>query len=174
TATTPIGASYTATAFVSTGGSASSGAPVVFNVVAGPNAGRTQSSTTDGTGHATFIYTSATIGTDVIEAKSGSLTSKQIVAKWVAVPTLLAYTGELAGEVNDPMTLSARLTEATTGSPITGKILSFNFGGQTYSATTDTSGTARVTVTPRMTPGPVALSISFAASGSYTGSSLSL
>jgi RHS repeat-associated protein len=174
TATTPIGSSYTATAFVSTGGSPSAGAPVTFNVVAGPNAGRTQSGATDGTGHATFTYTSAAIGTDVIEAKTGSLTSNQIVAKWVAVPTLLVYTGDVAGEYNDPMTLSARLTEATTGAPIAGKTLSFNFGGTTYSATTDSSGTARVTVTPTMTPGAVPLSISFAAAGSYTGSSLSL
>ena len=174
TATTPIGSSYTATAFVSTGGSPSAGAPVTFNVVAGPNAGRTQSGTTDGTGHATFTYTSATIGTDVIEARIGSLTSNQVVAKWVAVPTLLVYTGDVAGEYNDPMTLSARITEATTGAAIAGKTLSFNFGGTNYSATTDTSGTARVTVTPTMTPGAVPLSISFAAAGSYTGSSLSL
>jgi len=174
TATTPIGSSYTATAFVSTGGSPSSGAPVVFNVVAGPNAGKTQSATTDGTGHATFTYTSSSIGTDVIEAKTGSLTSNQIVAKWVAVPTLLAYTGDLAGEYNDPMTLAARLTEATTGAPIAGKTLAFTFGGTSYSATTDTNGTARVAVTPTITPGPVALSVSFTAAGSYTGSSLSL
>src|SRR5207248_9375929 len=102
------------------------------------------------------------------------LTSNQIVAKWVAVPTILVYTGDVAGEYNDPMTLSARLTEATTGSPITGKILSFNFGRQTYTATTDSNSTARVTGTPPMTPGAVSLSIAFAASGSYTGSSLAL
>jgi RHS repeat-associated protein len=174
TATTPIGSSYTATAFVSSGGSPSAGAPVVFNVVAGPNAGSTQSSTTDGTGHATFTYTSTTIGTDVIEAKTGSLTSNQIVAKWVAVPTVLTYTGDVAGEYNDPMSLAARLTDATSGAPVSGKTLTFNFGGQTYAATTDSSGTARVSVTPTMTPGAVALTVSFAASGSYTGSSVSL
>ncbi len=173
-ATTPIGSSYTATAFVSTGGSPSSGTPVVFNVVAGPNAGRTQSSTTDGTGHATFTYTSAAIGTDVIEAKTGSLTSNQIVAKWIAVPTLLIYTGALAGEVNDPMTLSARLTEAVTGSPIAGRTLTFTFGAQILTATTDANGNASVSVTARTTPGSVVTSVSFAASGSYTGSSTSL
>ena len=173
-ATTPIGSSYTATAFVSSGGSPSAGAPVTFNVVAGPNAGMTQSSTTDGAGHATFTYSSATIGTDVIEAKTGSLTSNQIVAKWIAVPTLLVYTGDAAGEYNDPMTLAARLTDAASGAPVSGKTLSFNFGGQTFTASTDGNGTARVTVTPAMTPGAVALSVSFAASGSYTGSSVSL
>jgi len=174
TATTPIGSSYTATAFVSTAGSASPGAPVTFTVVAGPNAGRTQSSTTDGTGHATFTYTSSTIGTDVIEAKTCSLTSNQIVAKWVAVPTILVYTGDVAGEYNDPMTLAARLTDATTGAPLAGQTLTFNFGGTASTATTDSNGTARVTTTPRMTPGPVALSVTFAAAGSYTGSSVSL
>ncbi|HKS23575.1 MAG TPA: carboxypeptidase regulatory-like domain-containing protein [Thermoanaerobaculia bacterium] len=174
TATTPIGASYTATAYVSTGGSPSSGAPVVFTIVAGPNAGRTQSATTDGTGHATFTYTSNTIGSDVLEAKTGSLTSNQVVAKWVAVPTILTYTGDIAGETNDAMTLSARLTEATTSAPIAGQTLAFTFGGTAYSATTDSNGTARVTVTPHMIPGAVPLSIAFTASGSYTGSSLSL
>ena len=174
TATTPIGAGYTATAYVSTGGSPSSGAPVTFTVVAGPNAGRTQSATTDGTGHATFTYTSSTIGSDIIEAKTGSLTSNQVVVKWVAVPTILTYTGDVAGEYNDPMTLAARLTEATTSAPIAGKTLTFTFGGTAYSAATDSNGTARVTVTPRMTPGAVPLSIAFTASGSYTGSSLSL
>ena len=173
-ATNPLGSNYTATAFVSTGGSPSSDAPVTFNVVAGPNAGRTQTTTTDGTGHATFTYTSTTIGTDVIQASTFSLTSNQVVAKWVAVPTALVYTGDAAGEYNDPMTLAARLTDATSGAPIAGKALSFNFGGQTLTATTDSNGTARVVVTPTMTPGAVPLSIAFAASGSYTGSSLSL
>ncbi len=173
-ASNPIGANYTATAFVSLGNSPSSGASVAFSVVAGPNTGRTFSATTDGTGHAIFTFTSQTIGTDVVQATTVSLTSNQVVAKWIAVPTLLTYTGALAGEVNDPMTLSARLTEAVTGSPIAGRTLTFTFGAQTLTATTDANGNASVAVTPRTTPGAVVTSVSFAASGSYTGSSTSL
>ncbi|MBA3823423.1 MAG: hypothetical protein H0X24_05870 [Ktedonobacterales bacterium] len=42
--------------------------PVTFNVVSGPNAGKTGSATTDAQGHAAFTYGGAAGGTDVVTA----------------------------------------------------------------------------------------------------------
>jgi hypothetical protein len=141
-ASNAIGANYTATAFVSTGGSPSAGAAVTFTVVTGPNSGRTSTATTDGTGHASFTFTSSTIGIDVIQAATGSVNSNQVIARWIAIPTVLTYTGALAGEVNDPLTLSARLTDGSSGNPVAGRTITFALGAQTLTATTDASGNA--------------------------------
>ena len=63
--TNPIGSTHTLTATVSP---TTSGALVRFRVSSGPNAGVSGSDTTDGLGKATFSYSSAVVGTDVIEA----------------------------------------------------------------------------------------------------------
>jgi YD repeat-containing protein len=173
-ASNAIGANYTATAFVSTAGSPSSGASVTFTVITGPNSGRTSTATTDGTGHATFTFTSSTLGIDVVQATTGSVNSNQVIARWIAIPTALTYTGALAGEVNDPLTLSARLTEAGSGSAVAGRTVTFTFGAQTLTATTDAAGNASVNAVPRTATGAVAASVTFSASGSYTGSSASV
>jgi RHS repeat-associated protein len=173
-ASNAIGANYTATAFVSTAGSPSSGASVTFTVVTGPDSGRTSTTTTDGTGHASFTFTSQTIGVDVVQATTGSVSSNQVIARWIAIPTALTYTGALAGEVNDPLTLSARLTEAGSGNALAGRTVTFTFGAQTLTATTDASGNASVNPAPPAATGAIAATVTFAAAGSYTGSSASL
>jgi hypothetical protein len=72
TATNPVGATHTVTAFVfNTGtGAGISGVTVTFTVTAGPNAGKTGTAVTDATGHASFTYTdTGGAGTDSIVAK---------------------------------------------------------------------------------------------------------
>jgi len=150
-ATSQLGTSYTATAYVASGGAPAAGAPVVFTVLAGPNSGKTLSATTERSGHAAFTYTSNTIGVDVIAATTGSVASNQVVARWITIPTLLTWTGSVAGETNDPVTLGARLTEATTSNPVAGQTLTFNFGEQSLTATTDANGTASVSTAASMT-----------------------
>jgi len=49
---------------------------------------------------------------------------------WTAVPTAVVYTGPTFGDFADPLTLSARLTAATTGQPLAGQTVSFTFGAQ--------------------------------------------
>jgi len=46
------------------------------------------------------------------------------------VPTAVVYTGPTFGDFADPLTLSARLTAATTGQPLAGQTVSFTFGAQ--------------------------------------------
>ncbi|HKO59512.1 MAG TPA: carboxypeptidase regulatory-like domain-containing protein, partial [Thermoanaerobaculia bacterium] len=171
--TLPVGASYTATATVTRGGAAASAAPVQFTVVSGPNAGRTSSSTTNGAGQASFTYSGTALGTDIVQAVSGSATSNQVLAKWTNIPTTLVYTGPLSAEYNDPFVLTARLTESFSGAAIAGQPVVFTLGSQTATGITNGSGVAAVTITPSGTPGATPLSLVFAASGAYTASSAS-
>jgi len=171
TATQQLGSTYTATATVTSGGSPANGATVTFNVIAGPNAPRTATATTNAAGQATFSYTSSVTGTDFLQAASGSATSNQVVVKWTNIPTSLQFLGAYGAEYNDPQTFSAKLTEALTGTPIPNMTLVFNLGAQTAIGTTDSTGTASVVITPSGVPGPTPMSITFAATGPYTASS---
>lgn len=84
TGTSLTGLTHTVTAHAeSTGGTPVAGATVVFTVLTGPNAGKTGSSTTDGTGNASFTYTDLGAGTDTIQAKIGTtLTSNTVSMTW--------------------------------------------------------------------------------------------
>jgi hypothetical protein len=64
--------------------------------------------------------------------------------QYLSLPTLLTYTGETSGIYSDTITLSARLTLVTTGEGFAGRIVSFNVGSSTISATTDVTGLASV------------------------------
>jgi hypothetical protein len=83
------------------------------------------------------------------------INSNQVIARWTAIPTALTYTGALAGEVNDPLMLSSRLTEAGSGNPVAGRTVTFTLGAQTLTATTDASGNASVNAAPRTITGAV-------------------
>jgi hypothetical protein len=109
-----------------------------------------------------------------MQATTRSVNSNQVIARWIAIPTALTYTGALAGEVDDPLTLSARLTEAGSGNAVAGRTVTFTFGAQTLTATTDASGNASVNAAPPAATGAVVASVTFAAAGSYTGSSASV
>jgi len=168
--TNALGATYTATANVTAGSQPASGIAVTFRIIAGPNAGRTFTATTDAAGHAALSYQSSVLGTDVIEARTANLVSNQVLARWVAIATTLVPTGPAIGEVGDPLTLGARLTESQSGASIAGQTVQFTFGAQTLTAVTNASGNATVSVTPSQT-GTVPLSLRFSGSGAWSASS---
>ncbi len=65
-----VGTSHTVTATVQDDdGAPIVGRPVIFEIVSGPNAGMGGNYTTDASGQATFTYSSASTGTDMIEAR---------------------------------------------------------------------------------------------------------
>jgi uncharacterized repeat protein (TIGR01451 family) len=66
--TNTINTTYTATATVTTNGTPAAGVVVNFDVIAGPNLGNNGTSSTDGSGHASFSYSSAVTGTDTVQA----------------------------------------------------------------------------------------------------------
>jgi RHS repeat-associated protein len=151
---------------------------VTFTVISGPDAGTTGQATTNAAGVAAFSFTGLTQGSDLVQATSGQaggmLISNPATIAWTAVPTAVAYSGPTFGDFNDPLTLSARLTAATTGQPLAGLTLSFTFGTQTLTGVTDATGTATVTLTPTMNPGAVPLSIVFTGGAGYGGSAASV
>ena len=88
-ATNPINTNHTLTARIQdTLGNPVSGRDVDFEVIAGPNTGLTGSDVTDGGGEATFTYSSALVGTDVIVARFTNsqqvlVTSNQATKTWI-------------------------------------------------------------------------------------------
>jgi hypothetical protein len=68
TATVTTGTNHTLTATVTADDVPVSGTTVTFTILAGPNAGETSSSSTDINGQTTWTYTSATAGTDQVQA----------------------------------------------------------------------------------------------------------
>ncbi len=90
---------YTVTATVQdTEGNPVVGRAVTFNVTSGPNAGATGSAPTNASGQATFTYTSAAQGTDVVQASfvtSGgeTLTSNQVTVVWQDCATSVTLSG---------------------------------------------------------------------------------
>src|SRR6185369_13165898 len=132
---------------------------------------------TDGTGHASFTYTSTLVGVDTIQASAAQdglvAASAPVTVTWISGATTIAYTGPTSGEYNDPLVLTARLTETATGTPLAGRTLSFALGIQTSrtAGTTNASGVATVTITPTA-PGPTQLDVSFAGDSSHTSSSI--
>ncbi|MBZ5557192.1 MAG: thrombospondin type 3 repeat-containing protein [Acidobacteriia bacterium] len=83
TATNLLGADHTVTAHAtSTINTPVAGATVTFTVLSGPNAGLTGSSTTNPSGDATFTYTSAATGTDIIQANIGAIVSNTVEKIW--------------------------------------------------------------------------------------------
>lgn len=137
--TNPVGTPHTLTARVQD----DNGAPVVgrevtFTVVSGPNAGLNGTGTTDANGEATFTYTGALPGTDLIEASfvdsQGAVQrSNQVTKIWESVnqpPVVEAgsdlvvvdegqmatNTGTVADPDGDPVTLTAS-SGTVTGNP---------------------------------------------------------
>jgi RHS repeat-associated protein len=127
---------------------------------------------------ASFGYTGLALGSDLVQATAtqggSTLVSNPATVVWTAVPTAVIYTGPSFGEYGDPLTLSARLIQATTGQPLAGQALTFTLGTQTLAGVTDASGTAIVSLTPTQAPGAVSLSIAFAGSVGYGGSAASV
>lgn len=187
----PAGTTYTATAQVTDAGNQPTPHVVVnFVVLSGPNAGKQGAATTDSQGNATFSYSSPLAGTDILRASvtnslGGTIQSDQVTTTWLSADpcpapvrppdpstTILTYAGQLNGEFNDPLTLAAQLTDGN-GNPLTGRSVSFAFAGQTTPATTDGNGVATINVATAPTPGPAALSVSYAGETNFQPAQLS-
>lgn len=88
-ATNPINTDHTLTARVQDDlGNPVAGRDVDFEIIAGPNVGLTGSDVTDGSGEATFTYSSALVGTDLIVARFINsqevlVTSNQATKTWI-------------------------------------------------------------------------------------------
>ena len=91
--TNPVNTSHTVTATVSGTGDPVVGRSVTFNIVSGPNAGSTDSVTTNSNGQASFTYTSnGSPGTDTIEAsflnsQGVTVTSNRVTKTWTTSST---------------------------------------------------------------------------------------
>jgi RHS repeat-associated protein len=167
----PVGTAATFTAtLLAAGGQPVAAAAVTFSIASGPDAGTTAHATTGTNGQALFTFTGTAPGSDLVQATAGIMLSNPATAVWTAVPTVVTYTGPTFADFSDPVTLSARLTAATTGAALAGQALSFTLGSQTVTGVTDGTGTASVTLSPSATPGTVPLSIAFAGSVGYSGS----
>jgi RHS repeat-associated protein len=147
---------------------------VTVAVVSGPNAGLSGQATTDAHGQATFTYSGSTLGTDTLQATGGGSSSNAVIVTWIAIPTRLVYTGQPVADLNDPLTLAARLTVAATGQPLAGQTVAFNLGGASLAGTTDGNGVATVALAPAGLANPALLTLAFAGVGPYTGAAASL
>ncbi|HEV3171289.1 MAG TPA: Ig-like domain repeat protein, partial [Actinocrinis sp.] len=153
------------------------GATVDFTVQTGPNAGLTQSATTDANGVATFSYTSSVTGTDTDVASAtnpaGKITSNTATVVWQQRQSSLAFTGGApASDFHDPGTVSAVLSDGA--GPIVGQPVVFTLNGsESCTGITDASGTASCAITPGEAAGSYPLTASFAGDTGDLGSSAS-
>ena len=91
-------------------------------------------------------------------------------------PTQVTYTGATSGDVDDPVTLSARLTDTSNSTlplPVANKTITFSLSTQSCSGTTDATGTASCSLTPIATAGGYALTSTFSGDANYEASSTS-
>ena len=85
--------------------------------------------------------------------------------------TAVGYNGPLTSDYHDQVTLSATLIDPTDGLPIVGKTISFSFGVDSCSGTTDPTGLAACTLSPQSAAGTYPLSVTFAGDPFYLPSS---
>jgi hypothetical protein len=159
TQTHPVGQAASVTATLSACGTPLTGATVDFAVPSGPNTGTTGSgpAVTDANGHASFTYTSATTGTDTVQAvvtnAVGPIPSNTVNVVWQKRPTAITSTTALQPFAQGGVAaLSSTLTDANSGTPLPGKNVTMALGSgstaQSCSASTDTAGTAACSISP--------------------------
>ncbi|MFL5830882.1 MAG: Ig-like domain repeat protein [Solirubrobacteraceae bacterium] len=85
-------------------------------------------------------------------------------------PTTTTYTGPTNGDYNDPVTLTATLTDNGTSTGIANKTLDFTLGGEACSGTTNSSGQASCSVTPTDDPGPYNVTVVYGGDSTYARS----
>lgn len=61
-------------------------------------------------------------------------------------PTVLTYTGDLVEQYSDEVSLSATLIDELTGTPLSGKTITFEIGTQSTTGVTDATGVATATL----------------------------
>lgn len=81
-----------------------------------------------------------------------------------AITTSLAYTGSKSGAMNKVVSLSAKLVDAL-NRPLAGKLVSFQLGVQTASATTDANGQATASLKLTQKNGQYPLTATYAGNG---------
>ena len=149
---------------------AGSTTPLVGSPVSFAAAGESCTAPTDGGGHASCNVTindspghysaiAAFAGDAVHVAKS------QTVAFTVNhIPTSVSYTGPTTGTYGVPVTLTAKLTDSSTSTGLSGELVQIAFGGESCPGATNGSGIASCTVTPVDLPGgsPYTITASFA------------
>lgn len=83
----------------------------------------------------------------------------------------VTYIGDLADQYSDPVNLVARLVDAATRLPISGRTISFKIGTQSKSAVTNSSGVATTSITLTQAAGSHNVSASFSGNATYMSSS---
>ena len=191
TSVQPVGATYTATAQVLDASNQPTPNVIVdFIVLSGPNAGKTGKGTTDSQGNARFSYSSVSLGTDILRASvtnaaGGVIQSEQVTTTWTSADpcpaptgppdpthTVIVNAGPSTGEFSDPLILAAQLTDGN-GAPLANRLLTFNFGAQTFQSTTDNNGVATINIPAAPTPGSVPLNVAFAGETGFNPAQLS-
>lgn len=151
------------------------GTPVVLNVN-GANPQSIQVNTVSGV--ASFSYAAARQGVDTLTASAtvggANVTSNPATVTWEAGTDVTALTlnqSQISGTENQPASLKANLTDVSVVpiAPLAGQTISFNLGGATCSATTDSNGNASCQVTPTGS-GLLSLAANFAGTGQYNAS----
>lgn len=97
----------------------------------------------------------------------GSASAQYTISKR---PTVLTYLGDRSVGPDEPMLLAARLRNADNNQVLAGKQVRFTLGGQTDTATTDGSGTARANLVFTGTTGLYTLTTTFVEDVSHLGS----
>jgi hypothetical protein len=90
----------------------------------------------------------------------------------VTIGSALTYTGATTAHRGKSVVLSARLLAAS-GSPISGRTVKFTFNGKSYSATTDATGNAIVTVMAPSKAGTYPVAVTFVGDTTFAAASTS-
>ncbi|HUE86481.1 MAG TPA: Ig-like domain-containing protein, partial [Vicinamibacterales bacterium] len=117
TDTNPVGTDHTVTATAqSASGAPVPGATVNFQVISGPNAGKSGAGTTNANGQATFTYTdTGGPGTDNIQAFIGTLASNVVEKIWVELVTKCDADGD--GDIDNDDLLLIRAANGESADP---------------------------------------------------------
>lgn len=141
---------------------------------------QTQSIAADTVGTATVQLTvpgNVAVGNYTLTARGASATDSAvttdapITVKVEKRPTTLAYTGTLTADYSDPATVSAILTDTTSGAALAGKTVAFTIGTQSTTATTNSTGTASATIVINQPSATLTVDSAFTGDGTYVASS---
>jgi RHS repeat-associated protein/uncharacterized repeat protein (TIGR01451 family) len=150
---------------------------VDFRAVSGPNMGESGEGVSDSQGNARFTYTGTKQGADVVRAtvandSGATIQSNDVTVTWQTAScgtdaplppsgeASLLYTGGTRVQYSDPIEIAGLLSDPL-GEPAAGKALTLSFGGQTFNATTDATGIARVAVTASVPPAEIPATVEF-------------
>ncbi|HZF07956.1 MAG TPA: carboxypeptidase regulatory-like domain-containing protein [Thermoanaerobaculia bacterium] len=173
-ATHPVGALHTVTAAATDAvGEPLANVTVQFNVLSGPNAGKTGQSVTNAAGIATFTYTSAATGTDTLKAtitnpSGGVIASNQVTSSWIPTVSLSLTPAIATQAVGTPYNATLLATDGA-GHPVANLTVTFQIGsgpntGRTAQGTTNAAGQSVFTYTSTL-PGSDLLAASITLQG---------